>query len=181
MNDRNMRPTMQAAPSWGLQFSCLPFSCRSESRSTSGLGRPHLAEFLDFAFANFAVGVWSSATESYVAVAVREVIGRAAALRFVWSVERCTRRFDGERHEEYWVKDLKKLRRLGYSLDRILFVDDSPEKLERNFGNLVPVQPFFGDAADSELRDLVPFLDRLRGCSNVRNIEKRNWRTWRRE
>ncbi|HZN33594.1 MAG TPA: HAD family hydrolase [Pirellulaceae bacterium] len=140
--------------------------------------RPFLQEFLDFAFENFAVAVWSSATEPYVRAAAREVIARSADLQFIWSMERCTRRFNGETREEYWVKDLKKLKRLGFSLDRVLVMDDSPEKHERNYGNLVPVRPFFGDQADTELRDITPFLDRLQRCEDVRKIEKRNWRNW---
>jgi RNA polymerase II subunit A small phosphatase-like protein len=138
--------------------------------------RPYLDEFLDFAFEHFAVAVWSSATTPYVEVAVREVFARAADLRFVWSIERCTRRFNGELHEEYWVKDLKKLKRQGYSLERVIVVDDSPEKYERHYGNLVPVRPFMGDPADTELRDLKQYLGGLRFKDDVRKLEKRNWR-----
>ena len=141
--------------------------------------RPHLDEFLSFALANFSVAVWSSATQPYVQAAVQRVFPSNAELCFAWSCERCTRRFNGELHEEYWVKDLKKLKRLGYSLDRILVVDDSPEKYERNYGNLIHVRPFFGDRSDMELRDLIPFLDRIRGTENLRAIEKRHWRSQR--
>ena len=47
---------------------------------------------------------------------------------FVWSRTRCTPRFDYERWEKLYLKDLKKVKRRGYDLDRVLIVDDSPEK-----------------------------------------------------
>ena len=59
------------------------------------------------------------------------------------SRERCIQRFSGESQELDYVKDLKKVSRKGYHLDRVLIVDDSPEKLERNYGNAIYTWPFF--------------------------------------
>ena len=73
---------------------------------------------------------------------------------------------------------LKKLKRAGYSLESVLVIDDSPEKHVRNYGNLIRVRPFVGDANDSELRHLLPFLNWIRFRDDVRQIEKRNWRTF---
>ena len=100
-------------------------------------------------------------------------------LRFVWSCERCTRRYHPELQEHYYAKDLSKVRRLGFELERILIVDDSPEKLAKHYGNHIQVAPFTGDESDHELRDLLPFLDFLRTAENVRRIEKRFWRQYR--
>jgi RNA polymerase II subunit A small phosphatase-like protein len=57
-----------------------------------------------------------------------------------------------------------------------LIVDDSPEKVERNYGNAIYVRPFFGAADDSEFRDLGIYLKSVSQLANVRCIEKRNWR-----
>ena len=65
---------------------------------------------------------------------------------------------------------------MGFDLDHVLMVDDSPEKLQENYGNHILVREFTGDLADTELRDLLPFLDSLRSVENVRRVEKRNWR-----
>jgi hypothetical protein len=37
---------------------------------------------------------------------------------FVWGRSRCVRRYDPERFEDYHVKGLKKIRRLGHLLER---------------------------------------------------------------
>lgn len=138
--------------------------------------RPFLAEFLAFASEHFELAVWSSASPGYVAGIVRELFADASQLRFVWAADRCTRRFDGETREEYWIKDLKKVKRSGIHLSQVLVIDDTPEKHERNYGNLIHVRPFLGDTADDELIRLLPFLRRLAGLDDVRIVEKRGWR-----
>jgi RNA polymerase II subunit A small phosphatase-like protein len=55
-------------------------------------------------------------------------------------------------------------------------VDDTPQKWERSYGNLVRVAPFEGDSKDDELARLLVYLDHLRNEPNVRRVEKRNWR-----
>ena len=140
---------------------------------------PHgnsLGEFLATASEWFDLAVWSSASEGYIGAMVEALFPSPKALRFVWSCKRCTRRLDGEWRREYWVKDLKKVKRAGYPLERVLAIDDSPEKLERQYGNLVRVRPFLGDPADRELPALLRFLERLRGTENVRTVEKHDWR-----
>jgi hypothetical protein len=49
--------------------------------------------------------------------------------------ERCTWRRSPETQQEYWLKNLRKVKRLGYDLDRVLMVDEEAHKLERNYGN----------------------------------------------
>jgi TFIIF-interacting CTD phosphatase-like protein len=139
--------------------------------------RPYLAEFLHAVQADFDVGIWTSAGSGYAACIVERIIPQPAALKFIWASERCTRRFDPESHEQFWIKDFKKLKRLGYDLDRVLVVDDSPEKHHKNYGNLVRVLPFTGDPSDNELCNLLPYLLSLRHETQLRSLEKRNWRS----
>ena len=137
--------------------------------------RPHLEDLLR-RVARFAdIAVWSSGTETYVEAMLRQSVPADIALRFVWARSRCTRRYDDENLEEYWVKDLKKVKRLGYALERILIVDDSPEKTERNYGNHIGITPFLGDQADRELAFLATYLERFEHIENVRTVEKRGW------
>ncbi len=138
--------------------------------------RPHLDRFLTQVMEWFDVAVWSSSGESYAALVVRQVFEAPARLKFVWARNRCTHHVDEETHEAYWRKDLKKVKRVGYALERVLVIDDSPEKHARSYGNLVRVTPFAGDPADTELADLLPVLDWLRTVENVRTVEKRDWR-----
>src|SRR5262249_4819327 len=128
----------------------------------------YLDEFLGFVEARFDLAVWSSASGPYVSALVGHLFPRPSALRFIWSCERCTRRFHPENQDYYWVKDLKKVKRAGFALERLLMIDDTPEKLERNYGNHLRVGPFEGQAGDTELRDLIPFLSRLCSVEDVR-------------
>ena len=122
--------------------------------------RPDLAEFLTACSADFRLAVWSSASDDYV----REIVGRimpsGVELAFAWGRSRCVRRLDPERFEDEFVKDLKKVRRMGHRLERVLIADDTPRKIQRHYGNAVYVPPFFRgprgrDAASAgELPDL---------------------------
>ena len=71
---------------------------------------------------------------------------------------------------------MKKVKKLRYDLDNVLVIDDSPEKLQRNYGNHILVIPFTGNQKDTELKELSIFLDKLKNLESVRSIEKRNWR-----
>ncbi len=138
--------------------------------------RPFLRESLNQIALWYDVAVWSSGSGIYVRSVVDAIFPPDYGLQFVWSNERCTRRFDGERSEFFYAKDLSKVKSLGRSLDRVLMIDDSPEKLWRHYGNHIRVAPFMGDSTDDELRVLLPFLELLRDLPSVRSVEKRGWR-----
>jgi RNA polymerase II subunit A small phosphatase-like protein len=139
--------------------------------------RPYATEFLLGMAKQFEMAVWSSAREDYVAEVVEHVFPKEISLRFVWSRKRCTLRYDLEKYEyPYHIKDLRKVRRLGYDLRRVLMVDDTPQKLERHYGNAVYVRSFEGDRSDDELIHLGRYLSTLATVENVRTIEKRGWR-----
>ncbi len=139
-------------------------------------GRPGLEGLLDVAFSHFAVAVWTSATDDYAAEVVRRVFPDPRRLEFVWCRSRCTLRHDRDVAEEYWLKDLKKVRRRGFSLGRVLVVDDCPRSLSRHRGNLVAVSPFLGDSDDDDLPRLARYLPEIAGAPDVRAIDKRGWK-----
>jgi RNA polymerase II subunit A small phosphatase-like protein len=139
--------------------------------------RPHLDTFLHTVRQWYDLAVWSSSGEEYASLVVQEVFGDALKLRFVWARPRCTKRFDEENREHYFIKDLKKVKRQGLDLARVLIIDDSPEKVQRNFGNHLRLQPFEGQSGDRELLDVLPFLEWLASRENFRKIEKRGWRS----
>jgi len=138
--------------------------------------RPHLRPFLDFCVDRFDVGIWTASSADYAHAVVLQLFGSLGRLKFLWSRTRCTLRYDREAHTQYWVKDLKKIRRIGYTLERVIVIDDTAEKYERNYGNLVRVSPFEGQPEDNELVYLVRYLDMLADVDNVRVVEKRGWR-----
>ena len=138
--------------------------------------RPHLSEFLNLCVGRFDVAVWTASSQDYAEAVVERLFGSIDTLAFLWARRRCTRRYDWEMHEQYWVKDLKKVRLKGYPLERVLVVDDTPRKHERNYGNLVHVQKYTGELDDDELLHLGRYLVALDEVENVRTIEKRGWR-----
>jgi RNA polymerase II subunit A small phosphatase-like protein len=137
--------------------------------------RPHLGEFLRTGSGLYDVAFWSSAGAAYVAAVLSGILPAGVEPVFAWSCGRCVRRLDPETGEDYFIKDLRKVRRLGFDLGRVLAVDDSPRKLERNYGNAVYVRPYLGEADDRELELLARYLASLRDVKDVRRLEKRQW------
>lgn len=147
--------------------------------------RPHLDEFLDVCARHFDLAVWSSASDDYVRAIVERIVPDVAALHFVWGRSRATLRRFISPHEAFfypswdhrhYLKPLAKLARRGWPLERVLIVDDTPEKCVRNYGNAIYVRPFEGDEADCELPLLARYLEAMKDCRNVRVVEKRTWR-----
>ena len=110
--------------------------------------RPGLAAFLAQCAEHFQVAVWSSASDDYVQAIVRQIVPATIPLAFVWGRTRCTRFRMPEVDEEGFLsldysskyefaKRLKKVQRRGFDLDRILIVDDTPEKVSQNYGNAI--------------------------------------------
>lgn len=139
--------------------------------------RPHLREFLSFCRTHFDVAVWTASSEDYAARAVAKIFGSETPLKFLWSRSRCTQRIDPETRESYWVKNLGKVRKLGYQLEHVLVVDDTAQKYERSYGNLIQVRAFEGESHDDELLALARYLETLVDAPNVRAVEKRGWRS----
>jgi RNA polymerase II subunit A small phosphatase-like protein len=148
--------------------------------------RPFLADFLNEIKDNFLLAIWSSASDDYVEEITKQIIPEETKLEFVWGRSRCIYRRNIQRDEYgyynddfnnhyHYIKPLKKVRRKGYRLNRILIVDDSPHKSKDNFGNAIYSKEFIGDIKDAELKLLAQYLKTLKDKENVRRIEKRNW------
>lgn len=138
--------------------------------------RPYVDAFLKRASDVCDVAVWSAGSADYVEPTVSRLFEPLSTPQFVWSRGRCTRLFEPERYEEYFLKDLKKVKRLGFNLERTVIVEDEPRKVARHYGNAVYVSEFTGDVEDSELLRLADFIEWLAQSGNVRRLEKRNWR-----
>ncbi|TPG72091.1 HAD family hydrolase [Hymenobacter nivis] len=149
--------------------------------------RPGLDAFIAACAEKFDLAVWSSASDGYVKQVVAQIFPTAVKPVFVWGRSRCTPlvlprldeygyyNLDGASHYEY-AKILKKVKRLGFDLERVLIVDDTPEKVRNCYGNAIYPTPFLGDPDDNELAVLAQFLHSLHDVQNVRSIEKRHWK-----
>lgn len=137
--------------------------------------RPHLDEFLAYAFARFRVGVWTSSGRLYAEPLVAELMA-GRPVEFVWSSMRCSIARDWNTGGHTTQKRLAKLKKLGFKLSEMIGVDDTPSKYARNYGNLVQVREWSGELEDDELVSLMRYLAVLGDVVNVRSVEKRNWR-----
>ncbi|MDX8404529.1 MAG: HAD family hydrolase [Mariprofundus sp.] len=138
--------------------------------------RPYLREFMNFCREHFIVAVWTTATPNYAEAILHKVCGHDYPFEFIWCRERCTARGEGNDGEFRWIKDLKKVQKNGWNLNRMLVVEDKPENLARQYGNVIRITPYSGDRDDQELKRLMPFLLELKGIENIRKIEKRGWK-----
>ncbi|MGH1339783.1 MAG: NIF family HAD-type phosphatase [Aureispira sp.] len=149
--------------------------------------RPYLDAFIEAVKDHFLLAIWSSGSDDYVDAIVEQIIPKESHLEFVWGRSRCTYQrnlaiyeqgYSGEDLEDHYhyIKPLKKLKRKGYSLDRILIVDDSPHKSKDNYGNAIYPSAFVGNSTDQELKLLAQYLLLLKDKELVRRIEKRGWR-----
>lgn len=138
--------------------------------------RPFLKDFLNYCKANFRVAIWTSASKEYAEVVAENILEPSYPLEFLWSRDRCTRKFDEFDYSVEWIKNLKKVKKLGFELDKVIMIDNTPAKLQNNYGNLVRIKDFEGQLNDIELKVLMIYLERLKSEENIRNIEKRGWR-----
>jgi RNA polymerase II subunit A small phosphatase-like protein len=60
------------------------------------------------------------------------------------------------------------LNRLGRDLNDVIIIDNSPPSYLFHPENAVPIETWFDDESDTELLDLIPFLEGLTKVENVR-------------
>lgn len=137
--------------------------------------RPHVHEFIEFCLKHFKVAVWTSAGDGFAEVVIKELFPIDSKLEFVWSYERCTPTLDLGSFGIIHLKNLNKVKRQGYQLERVIMIDDTPEKLAKNYGNLVQVTEYRGQVHDNELLKLMQYLLHLKNVEDIRTVEKRGW------
>ncbi|SEC79268.1 carboxy-terminal domain RNA polymerase II polypeptide A small phosphatase [Tenacibaculum sp. MAR_2009_124] len=149
--------------------------------------RPYLHEFIDEIRNDYHLAIWSSASDDYVREIVNCIIPKEINLQFVWGRSRCKPKrildidsygiYDNRYQEQYnYIKPLKKVKKLGFKLERTLIVDDTPHKCIENYGNAIYPKEYLGQNDDDELLFLAKYLKTLKDEKNVRKIEKRDWK-----
>jgi len=138
--------------------------------------RPHLENFLRNISQHFKIAIWSSADDEYVRHIVKQISPPEIKFELIWGRSRCSHRTNHELQTFTYEKRLEKLKRQGFRLDRVIIVDDSPEKTRTNYGNAIYIKEFTGNQEDEELKMLHDYLLTLKEVENVRTVEKRNWR-----
>lgn len=141
----------------------------------STVKRPFLKEFIDYAFSNFNIAIWTAATRDYAESILKNIGINEDDLIFFYCEENCTIRRDMESMKTYGVKNLNKLRKKGIDLERVLIVDDIAETAINNYGNLIHIKGFYDDLNDVELLKLISYLEKIKHESSYRKIDKRGW------
>ncbi|MBE9042621.1 HAD family hydrolase [Oscillatoriales cyanobacterium LEGE 11467] len=98
--------------------------------------RPNFKYFIEYCFDNFEVAVWTASSRDYADEIIDRIFPDRHKLVFLWSNDRCTLKFHWQTGDYEFIKDLKKVKKRGYPLEKILFVDDRPENLIRQYSNL---------------------------------------------
>jgi RNA polymerase II subunit A small phosphatase-like protein len=138
--------------------------------------RPNLEEFFKNVENAYDLAIWSSGTDDYVEDIIKKIKPENIEFKFIWGRSRCTYRRDLCLNEYEYEKKLEKVKKKGYKLEKILIVDDSPQKSRDNYGNAIYVSEFTGNKKDNELKLLAEYLTTIKDSENVRKIEKRFWK-----
>jgi CTD small phosphatase-like protein 2 len=72
---------------------------------------------------------------------------------------------------------LKDLNVLGRELSKVVIVDNSPHVFAYQVDNGVPIESWYNDSRDRELLHLLPFLETLAKCSDVRPMIRNKFHT----
>lgn len=151
--------------------------CDFETEKYCVVKRPYLDNFLEFCFSNYQVAIWTTGGEEYAEAICNKIFKDTSKLEFIWSGKRCTPAFDYVNNKTEFLKNLSKVKKKGYPLSRCLMLDNTPFKLQKNYGNLIHVQDFEGEQGDTELLKLIKYIPKFDHVVDVRSIEKRNWRS----
>lgn len=142
--------------------------------------RPFVDEFLIEISNHFELAVWTAATRDYGEYIIKELFEKNnLSLKFFYSREKCVQKEHPRSMydyyaQRYYIKDLNKIKK-EFDLNKVLMLDDLHISLERNYGNLVKVNPFQGDNNDTHLISVKEFLLSVKDTENLRQMEKRYW------
>ncbi len=145
--------------------------------------RPGLKEFLIEMSKIYSLAVWSAGADIYVDRVVKNIFTDKIPSEFVWARSKCN--FAGHplnknknvNDSSLYTKDLSVLKKHGYSMERILIVDDTPRVCIKNLANAIFPKPFYGDRTDDELRILAIYLNQLKDEADVTKIDKDKWKS----
>jgi RNA polymerase II subunit A small phosphatase-like protein len=137
--------------------------------------RPYLDEFLNYSFENFDIAIWTAAGAEYAEEILKGIGLDKSKLKFFYTQENCTLKLSLDYSNYFGVKNLQKLKKKGYDLNKVLIVDDIAETAVNNYGNLIQIKAFTDDPDDIELLKLISYLEKIKNEPNYRRIEKRGW------
>ena len=139
--------------------------------------RDHLDTFLRATSSHYDLMVWSNGGLTYVKDTLEIVWPSDVPLKAIIPSSVSQPKVQSGYGIPFY-KNMRKLLKLypEYDLNRIVGVDDLAETYKNNYGNLVVVREFVGQA-DNDLLKLKDYLIALSALPNFRDVEKRYWRS----
>jgi len=144
--------------------------------------RPGVDAFLETVMTRYKVAIWTAASEPYARAVVAGLLppSRQRQLSFLYSACNTTQQYDHDFACTRPVKNLKKVKKKGFLLSRVLAIDDTWSTFKKNYGNGVLVTTFddpLDQADDNELQRLLCYVSMLSSHVDVRCVDKRGWRS----
>ncbi|KAJ1567709.1 E3 SUMO-protein ligase SIZ2 [Cladochytrium tenue] len=124
------------------------------------LKRPGVDTFLHRLGRQFEVVVFTASLAKY-ADPVLDVLDKYRVVKWRLFREACIH------HKGNYVKDLGQL---GRPLTDVVILDNSPASYIFHPSNAIPISSWFSDPNDTELLDLIPFLEDLRLVADVTTV-----------
>lgn len=127
--------------------------------------RPHVDYFLEFVSQWYDLVIFTASMEIYGAAVADKLDNNRGILRRRYYRQHC------HLAEGSYTKDLCDIRN---DLSSIFIVDNSPVAYRNYQDNAIPIRSWFSDPTDTALLGLLPMLDALRFCNDVRSMLSRN-------
>ncbi|CAG0912667.1 unnamed protein product [Notodromas monacha] len=128
------------------------------------LKRPHVDDFLQSVGKSYECVLFTASLAKY-ADPVADLLDKWGVFRARLFREACVF------HRGNYVKDLS---RLGRELERVVIIDNSPASYIFHPDNAVPVASWFDDMSDTELLDLIPYMDALSTTKDIYSYLRSN-------
>lgn len=132
--------------------------------------RPHVDRFLNIVSQWYDLVVFTASMEIYGAAVADKLDDKRGVLTRRYYRQHCTL------DNCSYTKDLSSI---CTDLSKIFILDNSPGAYKGYPENAIPIKSWFSDPTDTSLLSLLPFLDSLRFCSDVRSVLSRNLHNYR--
>lgn len=136
--------------------------------------RPFLHYFLCSVSKYYDIGIWSAGTDEYVQVIVDRIMPDDIEPIFVFGRSMCDKRIID--NSIVYVKPLRWLKDFGYKMEKIVIVDDTPEKCVDNFCNAIIPNSYCCNSQDIELLDLFYYLEHVKNSKDLTIFPHYKWK-----
>eukprot|EP01105_Mastigella_eilhardi_P000263 TRINITY_DN1034_c0_g1_i1.p1 TRINITY_DN1034_c0_g1~~TRINITY_DN1034_c0_g1_i1.p1 ORF type:complete len:396 (-),score=98.95 TRINITY_DN1034_c0_g1_i1:250-1437(-) len=163
-------PTVPAPADYVITVREPASDCDSEEieYTLSANKRPHLEEFLKAVAPLFEVVVFTASQPVYAGQLIDRIDPTRSLIAHRLYRDACCFSCGN------FMKDLSVL---GRDLSHIVLVDNSPHTYGYQIDNGIPIASWYGDACDSALVELLPFLKQLATCEDVRPLVREQFQT----